>query len=135
MNTELDLVQLVNQTAKQVSRFVSEIESLYMYRCPDGCGIERRETERLNITMPVRIIPLTDNMAPRVYESNGITRNISSAGVGLVSPDPLSESYLILEFQPIELPPFSIIGKTLYCIETGFYFQIGCEFLNWETLL
>lgn len=135
MNTELDLVQLVNQTAKQVSRFVADIESLYMYRCPDGFGIERRESERLNITMPVKIIPLTDNMSPRVYESNGITRNISAAGVGLVSPDPLSESYLILEFQPIDIPPFSIIGKTLYCNETGFYFQIGCEFLNWDSLL
>ena len=116
------------QTAEQIQKFISEIEKLYKFDQPGHVNGEQRENSRLPITMPVRIFPLTDALELRNFEYRGVTRDISTSGVGLVTADPIDGGFLKLEFEPFQSTPFNLLARVVFTNSSGFYFQVGCEF-------
>jgi hypothetical protein len=103
--------------------------SLYMLDRPISADNDRREFERMNLTMPVMITTLHENSQASNYLHHGITRDISYKGLGLVTSDPIRPGNVLLTLQPCRGEPFNVMAKVVYCNELGYYFQIGCEFL------
>lgn len=118
-----------HQTANQIRRFIEEVESYYMLERARPYGIERRDVERTNVTMPVQITALDNHLNPLAYQYHGITRDISPKGIGLVATNPVGLTYVTLNFQPYYGESFTAVGKVIRCDEIGYYFTIGCEFV------
>ena len=115
-------------TVEQVDSFVKQIESAYLLDRPRKNGSERREVERLTVTMPVEITPLDEHQQPLSYQLNAITRDLSSKGVGLVATSPVAQEFVLLTFQPFQGNSFHVLAKVVYSNDLGYYFQVGCEF-------
>lgn len=118
----------VHPSAEQIFAFVNEIERAYMLDRPRPYGSDRRAVERMNLTIPLELAPLDDELRPLGYQHHAITRDISSKGVGLVATSPVPPSYVMLTFKPCQSKPFRVIAKVAYCKDVGYYHQIGCEF-------
>ena len=127
--THLEVTELM-RNSEQIQQFVLDIERLYKFDRPGGVSEEKRENDRLPITMPVRIFPLTDGMDLRNFECRGVTRDISTTGVGLVTADPISSGFLKLELQPFQREPFAMIVQVVFSNVRGFYYHVGCEFVG-----
>lgn len=117
------------QTSAQIRKFVAEIESYYMLERSRPQGIERREVERINVTMPVQITRLDEQFVPLSYQYHAITRDVSAKGVGMVSSNPIGLNFILMTFQPYYGEAYNAIAKVNRCEEIGYYFSIGCEFL------
>ncbi len=122
----LDAIQPQSDNIRQ---FVKHLKTLYKYDEPKRVENERRAADRFNITIPVLVTPIRDDLTPRPLELQGMTRDISETGVGFVLNNPVDGNYLLLEFEPYDQRPLSLIAKFIYCEEDGFYFRIGCEFV------
>ncbi len=129
MNTVSQLEGPFYRTAEQISSFVNQIETVYMLDGKQSFGAERRAVERMNVTMPVEIKALDDELIPLDYQYNSISRDISVKGVGLVTTSPIGRSHVLLTLQPCHGDSFSVIARVTYCRDLGHYFQVGCEFL------
>ena len=129
MDTDLKVSSIVNRTVSQIRHFVDELKSVYLYDQPMGNFEERRTAERFGITIPIKVIPLDNDLSPLNYEFTAVTRDISHTGIGFVSSCPISDKYTLLEIEPFQGQPFCVLAKAAYCKEAGYYYQIGCEFM------
>ena len=129
----MDTIQPENESFHQpeheIRKFVEEVESYYMLDRSRPQGIERRDVERINVTIPVLVTRLDENFIPMEYQYHAISRDISSNGVGLVTTNPIGLMYVLMTFQPYYGEAFNAIGKINRCDDLGYYFSIGCEFL------
>ena len=113
-----------------VRSFVNELMTVYMLDRPISYENDRREVERMSLTMPVRITTLHEDSQAANYIHHGITRDISFKGLGLVTSDPIRPGTVLLTMQPCRGEPFDVMARVVYCKELGYYFQVGCEFLR-----
>jgi hypothetical protein len=118
-----------HRLSKEVNALVDEIEEVYMLDRPRRCDDDRREMERMSVTIPLVVTPLDDRLRPLAYHHQAITRDISRKGVGLVTTSPVRPSFVLLTFEPCRGRSMSVMGRVVYCKEVGYYFQVGCEFL------
>jgi phage terminase large subunit-like protein len=116
-------------SADQVLAFIKDLEQAYLLDCSRVIGTERRAADRMNVTMPVRVTALDDQLEPLDYHYHAVTRNISTTGVGLVTNNPIRRSHVLLTFEPYHGDVYSVVAEVVYCGDVGYYFQIGCEFL------
>lgn len=133
MATSLSLPTKQSRSAAQIRAFVKEIEAVYLLESPQVIGIERRFSERMNVTMPVSVLALDDEMNPLDYRYHAVTRDISTTGVGLVTTNPIGRTHVQLTFEPYHGELFTVDSKVVYCNNIGYYFQIGCEFISMST--
>ena len=70
----------------EISSFVNQLESIYLVTT--GPSVERRRAERVGVMIPIEIRPLDENMKPADYVMHGVTRDVSTGGVGFISSDP-----------------------------------------------
>lgn len=117
------------KSAEEVRAFIKDVEKAYLLESSRVNGTERRSVERMNVTMPVRVTTLNDQLKPLDYHYHAVTRNISANGVGLVTTNPIGRSYVQLTFEPYHGELFTIVAKVVHCGDVGYYFQIGCEFV------
>jgi len=117
------------RSTEEVHSFIKTIEKVYMLDRPITGDTDRREVERMNITMPVGITPLHKDSQVLNFLHHGITRDISCKGIGLVTTDPIRPGVVLLTIEPCRGDAFDVMASVTYCNELGFYFQIGCEFL------
>jgi hypothetical protein len=129
METTTPISESFHQSAEQIRQFVSEIESYYMLERARPSGMERRDVERVAVTMPVQMTRLDETFVPLRYQYHAVTRDISPKGVGLVTTNPVALTYVLLTFQPYYGEAFNAIGRINRCEELGYYFSVGCEFL------
>ena len=118
-----------HRSAGHIRSFVNEVKTAYMLDGPAKFGAERRASERMNVTMSVRITPLDDDFQPIDIQNSAITRDISFNGVGLVTTSPVGRRYVLLTLEPCTGDPFDVIAKVAYCNGVGYYYRVGCEFL------
>lgn len=116
-------------SAQQLEDFVRRIQRTYMLDRPLRHGVERRVVQRMNLTMPLVVRPLDENMRPMGYQHQAITRDISQKGVGMVTTNPVGHRFVLLTFEPLHSEPFQVVGKVVHCNECGYYYQSGCEFI------
>lgn len=128
MNQMLD--SGVSSAPSSTGDFFKEVETIYMLDQPAAAEPERRQSPRLSVMMPVEITALNDNLDPieGIYE--GITRDISTLGVGFVSLDPIARKFLRVKLIPIKGEPLVAIARVIYQKEIGFYYQYGCQFIT-----
>ncbi len=129
MKTSESVVNPLLRSADQVRSFVNLIETVYMFDRPLDFGTERRAVERMNVTMPVRITPLDNELKPLSYEFHAITRDLSVNGVGLVTTSPVGHDFVLLTLEPYQSKSFDVIARVAHCNGYGYYFRAGCEFV------
>jgi hypothetical protein len=117
------------QSAEDIRQFVEQIESFYMLEQARPHGIERRDFERANVTIPIQMTRLDENLIPTGYQYHAISRDISPKGVGMVTTNPVGLTHVLLTFDPYFGESHSVIGKVVRCDELGYYFTVGCEFI------
>jgi hypothetical protein len=119
----------IRQSSDDVRQFVEQIESFYMLERARPQGIERRDFERVSVTIPIQITRLDESLNPTGYQYHAISRDISPKGVGMVTTNPVGLTNVLLTFEPYFGESHSMIGKVVRCDEFGYYFTVGCEFI------
>ena len=114
----------------EISSFIQSVAAVYMLDRPFVGNDDRREVERMNVTMPVLICPLDDEFQKLGYLHRGITRDISRKGIGLVTTSPVRPGHSMLTLEPCHGEVFDVVARITYCNEIGNYFQVGYEFLT-----
>ena len=114
----------------EIHSFIKTIETAYMLDRHNTRDSDRREVERMNLTMPVGIIPMHENTQELDYLHHGISRDISCKGIGLVTTDPIRLGVVLLSLEPCRGEVFYVMARITYCNGLGNYFQVGCEFLR-----
>jgi len=122
--------ETIYRSADEVYSFIKAIEAIYMLDQPIPDDTDRRETERVNLTMPVVITPQHEDYPELNYLHRGITRDISHKGIGLVTTDPIQPGIVLLTMEPCRGEAFAVMARITYCNGIGYYFQVGCEFLS-----
>lgn len=134
MNQSYDSLLISNEHSRVQSEsaeeFLNRMKTLYRFDRPFTRENERRRHERYSITMPVRVQVVNKVPVPGQIQWQGITRDISESGAGFVLNSPVACDHLKLEFEPCDGRSHCQIAKMIYCIEDGFYFRIGCEFVD-----
>ena len=129
MNTTLRLDESVYKSVDQIRSIVSEIATVYMLNRPQNYASDRREVERINVTMPVGLVPLDNELQPSDHLHHGISRDISPNGIGLVTTSPIAQGKMLITLEPYHRDAFKIIAEVVYCNDFGYYFQVGCKFV------
>ena len=117
------------KSTNQISEFMKQVEAIYLLEYAKTIGVERRNSKRMPITMPVCVTELDEHFQPTDYQHHAVTRDISTTGVGLVTTNPIGRKVVELTFQPYQGQSFSTIAETIYCNEHGYYFQVGFQFV------
>ncbi len=120
------------QLDKSIRSVVNAIELAYMLDMPLA-GKGRRSHKRLSITMPVVVESLDESFQRLLCRHDTISRDIGPMGIGLVSMNPIPTDYVLLTLESCQGDQFKIVSRVTYCNESGYYFQVGCEFLElWD---
>ena len=133
MHNQLQISKLLNQTSIQIENFVERVKSQYGFQASQIDSDDRRVDERFQLTMPVRVTQLDDQLEPRGFAKKGVTRDISYNGVGLALSGCVNGKFLLVEFGTNEDESFKTISTLAYCIRDGGFYRVGCEFLVCET--
>lgn len=119
----------VTQQKKTIQTVVNAIELAYMLDTPLD-GRDRRSHKRLAITMPVVVETLDESFQKLPCRHETISRDISPTGIGLVSINPITTGHVLLTLNGNQCEQFELIARVTYCIESGYYFHVGCELLE-----
>ncbi len=120
---------LARKSLTEVNSLVQEIETVYLMDRPRRLGVERRAARRINVTMPVNVVPMDETNQPVSYLYYAISRDISTSGNGLVATRPIAEGNVLLTIEPYHRDAFEIAARVVYCKDFGYYYQVGCEFV------
>ncbi len=134
MEKQLQISRLLNQTSQRVQKFVDGIRATCQQPGRTTNHVERRGRERLEVTMPIWVTPLNDELEPLGTRCKGITRDVSLTGAGLAVSRSVRSNFVLLEFVSSPNETFGIISKLTYCRRDGGFFRAGCEFMICETL-
>lgn len=119
-----------NMSTQHAESLVSAIEKIYMLDRPITIDGERRQHQRMNVTMPVVITPLDNQLQTLDYKYHAVSRDICRSGIGLVTTNPISPGNVLLTLEPCRGGLQNVIARITYCNEFGYYFQVGCEFVT-----
>ena len=131
MNNEtIQIDQSHQPTQQQVHSFVENMKRAYLWDGPMDSENDRRAVERMIVTMPVTLTPLDDEFRPLGYQFEAISRDLSCAGIGMMTTNPLGKYRVLLTLRPYQGEPFNVMAEISYCNDHGYYFQVGCKFLT-----
>jgi hypothetical protein len=92
-------------------------------------GVDRRIEPRLRVTLPVRIVPVSEDRTPQSYCLRGVTRDISESGIGLVCQDPITEPLISIQLSTPRSQEIEVFAEVIRCRPVGYYFDIGGLFV------
>jgi hypothetical protein len=95
-------------------------------------GPDRRKTTRMAVAVAVRLQPMDERLAAVGESFTAITRDISSAGVGLVSTRPVKAPFLLLQFPTAESAEARLVQwvvRVERCAPLGEFHDLGTSFI------
>jgi hypothetical protein len=130
-----DLDPSFSATREQLNELVHNLRAAYLLDEPHRFAGDRRVTKRFNVTIPVEITLLDDQLQPIGYSCQAITRDVSIKGIGIVSYSPIGRQYVMLTLKPHVGEERRAVARVVYQNEIGYYHQIGCEFISTSSKL
>jgi len=123
---ESDLIHPSEEMAAFVDQLIQRlIEEGHYYDGPD-----RRSEKRHVVAIPVRAIPLDDNLRPIGPAFMATTRDISRRGIALIHNEMLMCPLLAVELVDIDGKQMQAAVEVLRCRPVGPYYEIAGTFVT-----
>ena len=118
------------QTNDDIREFVDRLRDIgSSFKSPK---VDRREHERLEVTLLVEVTPMGDDFRPTDTIFKSISRNVSETGLGVICPHPIDCSFVFVTVHGPEKPAFDALCQVVHSSPIDDFFRVGLQFVPAE---